>query len=87
MEGKGKTIGRVAVDRAIRLQPEAPRRGASTGVARAAPDDFTCAHCGTVICAAGRARLFHGMVLTCTRCGTPNKCGAQEQPRAATGSS
>jgi hypothetical protein len=74
----GKVIGRVVVDRAIRLNTglaggagpavgDLPPRGASK------PDDFRCSGCGTVVCEGARAKLFSGITLRCTGCGQPNR--------------
>ena len=79
----GKIIGRVVVDRALRLNTETARetRGAAAaGVGEGLPDrsasrtsDFRCSACGAVVCESARVKLFSGITLQCTGCGQPNR--------------
>jgi hypothetical protein len=70
-------IGRVVVDRAIRLAGGAA--GDIRGALAALPDrsastssDFLCSRCGAVVCESARVKLFSGVVLKCVRCEQPN---------------
>ncbi|HEX9289226.1 MAG TPA: hypothetical protein VF904_06880 [Anaeromyxobacteraceae bacterium] len=69
-----KTLARLTVDRAIRLQrsvPDAP--AANTRNARG--KDVLCSRCEGVVCDGVRASLYAGMVLKCPACGEPNRVG------------
>ena len=79
---QGKVLGRVAIDRTIRLDTRpgsvmsgsgaaggtggSPARDATRG------GELTCSRCCAVICEGARMKLFSGIVLKCTRCGEPN---------------
>lgn len=75
-------IGRVVVDRAIRIGgggaratidgvlaglPEASAHRASTH------GDLRCSRCGALVCEGSRVKLFAGIVLQCTGCGHPSR--------------
>lgn len=86
MDAHRKTIGRVAVDRAIRLRVD-PSVVAAQPDPRAskASRDFVCARCGAVICPADRVKLFRGIVLKCTSCGEASRCTDGGAPLAGSG--
>ena len=68
----GKTLGRVTVERALRLvgAPDVPARDERP---TRAGDELRCLRCGAVICGTARKRIFSGIVLQCTACGAPNR--------------
>jgi hypothetical protein len=71
----GKVIGRVVVDRAIRVGTGGALAVAELAPARSAPTtaDLRCSRCGAVVCEAVRVKLFSGIVLQCTGCGQANR--------------
>jgi len=68
VDRKGRVIGRVAVDRTIRLRTEATDPSSELAQ-RPAEKNLTCSRCGTVVCEGSRVKLFAGIVLTCNGCG------------------
>lgn len=79
----GKVIGRVVVDRTIRLDTGAARDAIGSELAglaegpparrRSSGSDIRCSRCDTVVCESARAKLFSGMTLQCTGCGQSNR--------------
>ncbi len=79
---QGKVLGRVAIDRTIRLDTRPGSKLSGSGAAGGAGGspardatkvgELACSRCCAVICEGTRMRLFSGIVLKCTRCGEPN---------------
>jgi hypothetical protein len=79
---QGKVLGRVAIDRTIRLETRPGSRLSGSGAAGGSggsparvatkASELTCSRCCAVICEGTRMKLFSGIVLKCTRCGEPN---------------